>query len=90
MMRWIVFFWLLTLSLPTLAQSPSPSPPTPHLIRGADVPKVIEEVHPFLLDVREPSEIQDEGALAGAVNIPVDELEKRMGEVPHERTILVY
>lgn len=42
----------------------------------------------FFLDVREPKEIEDLGSLKGYVNIPVGELEKRMSEVPKDKTII--
>jgi rhodanese-related sulfurtransferase len=42
----------------------------------------------FFLDVREPKEIAELGSLAGYVNIPVGELEKRMAEVPKDKTII--
>jgi NADPH-dependent 2,4-dienoyl-CoA reductase/sulfur reductase-like enzyme/rhodanese-related sulfurtransferase len=43
----------------------------------------------FLLDVRTPREF-DAGNLDGAVNIPVDELRKRLDEVPAGKPVLVY
>jgi len=42
----------------------------------------------FFLDVREPKEIAELGTLEGYVNIPIDQLEKRMGEVPKDKTII--
>jgi len=42
----------------------------------------------FLLDVRNPQEIQAE-AVPGAVNIPLPELRKRLGELPRDREMLV-
>lgn len=44
---------------------------------------------PFLLlDVREPSEFAT-GAIAGAVNIPMGQVERRLGELPTDRKIVV-
>ncbi len=43
----------------------------------------------FLLDVRTPQEYQ-QAHLAGAVLIPVSELERRIGEIPRNKTVLVY
>jgi len=43
----------------------------------------------LLLDVRTPKEFA-EGHLPGAVNIPVDDLRGRLGELPHDRRILAY
>jgi len=42
-----------------------------------------------VVDVRSPGEFQS-GAYPGAVNIPVQELERRLGELPKDRPIVVY
>jgi ArsR family transcriptional regulator len=42
-----------------------------------------------LLDVR-PSDEFDAGHIPGAVNIPLDELEKRLGDLPKRRPIVAY
>jgi rhodanese-related sulfurtransferase len=47
-----------------------------------------DEKNMFFLDVREPKEIEELGSLKGYVNIPMGELEKRMGEVPKDKTII--
>jgi rhodanese-related sulfurtransferase len=36
----------------------------------------------FFLDVREPRELEEFGTLKGYVNIPVSQLEGRVGEIP--------
>lgn len=43
----------------------------------------------FLLDVRTPQE-NSQARLPGTVLIPIGEFERRMGEVPKNKTILVY
>lgn len=43
---------------------------------------------PFLLDVREPEELED-GRIAGSVNIPMREVEGRLQELPIDRDIVV-
>ena len=43
----------------------------------------------LLLDVRMPAEVQA-GAIPGAMNVPVDELRNRLGELPHDKELLVY
>ncbi len=43
----------------------------------------------FLLDVRTPEEFA-EGHIEGATNIPVQELETRMSEVPESASVVVY
>jgi len=42
----------------------------------------------FFLDVREPEEIAKLGSVKGYVNIPLGQLEKRMGEVPKDKLIV--
>jgi NADPH-dependent 2,4-dienoyl-CoA reductase/sulfur reductase-like enzyme/rhodanese-related sulfurtransferase len=64
------------------------------LVRG-DHPQVdVESVlagtdPPFLLDVRTPQEFAA-GHIPGAVNIPVDDLRSRLGELPRTRQIAAY
>jgi rhodanese-related sulfurtransferase len=66
------------------------------LLRG-DHPQVdVDEVlaapagdQPFLLDVRSPQEFAS-GHIPGAVNIPVDDLRSRLGELPSDRRIAAY
>jgi NADPH-dependent 2,4-dienoyl-CoA reductase/sulfur reductase-like enzyme/rhodanese-related sulfurtransferase len=66
------------------------------LLRG-DHPQVdVEAVltlptarHPFVLDVRTPQEFAA-GHVPHAVNIPVDDLRSRLGELPHDQEIAVY
>jgi rhodanese-related sulfurtransferase len=48
-----------------------------------------ETERPFLLDVRTPDEY-GAGAIPGAVNIPLDDLRERLGEVPRRRPIAAY
>ncbi len=47
---------------------------------------------PFILDVREPKELQDNGFIEGAVNIPVRTLTKNLDKLPSDKNapILVY
>lgn len=44
----------------------------------------------YLLDVRNPDELVEHGMIAGAVNIPVDQLEARVSEVPKDKPIVTY
>jgi NADPH-dependent 2,4-dienoyl-CoA reductase/sulfur reductase-like enzyme/rhodanese-related sulfurtransferase len=66
------------------------------LLRGehpqVDVEAVLalpSEMRPLLVDVRTPTECA-EGHIPDAVNIPVDELRSRLGELPLDREIAVY
>ena len=66
------------------------------LLRGdhpqVDVEAVLatpENQRPFILDVRTSQEFS-EGHIPDAVNIPVDELRSRLGEIPRDREIAAY
>ena len=41
---------------------------------------------PFVLDVREPKELEESGYIEGAVNIPVGQVARRVAEVPADLT----
>ncbi len=47
-----------------------------------------KESNLYFLDVREPKEIEELGSMKGYVNIPIGELEKRLKEVPKDKTII--
>jgi NADPH-dependent 2,4-dienoyl-CoA reductase/sulfur reductase-like enzyme/rhodanese-related sulfurtransferase len=49
----------------------------------------LEKGRAFLLDVRGPSEYRQDH-VEGAVNIPLDELRERMGEVPKDQEVWAY
>lgn len=66
------------------------------LLRGdhpqVDVESVLTasaEARPYLVDVRTPQEY-GRGHLPYAVNIPVDDLRSRLGEIPRDRAIATY
>ena len=54
-----------------------------------DVLRADSAAAPFLLDVRTPQEF-GRGHIPGAVNIPVDDLRARLGEIPRDRRIAAY
>ena len=43
----------------------------------------------ILLDVRNPGELANLGTIPGSINIPVDSLRQRMGELPKDKEILI-
>lgn len=43
----------------------------------------------FILDVREPKELEDSGMLEGSLNVPSGDLEKRMGGIPKGKPLVV-
>jgi rhodanese-related sulfurtransferase len=44
----------------------------------------------MVLDVRGEAEIEEEGTLPGAVNIPLEALEKRLAELPKDKTLVIH
>ena len=44
----------------------------------------------YLLDVRRPEELAEHGAIEGYVNIPIDELETRLSEIPKDKKVVTY
>ena len=64
-----------------------------HIACG-DIPTVAPETWQpngdFLLDVRDADEVAELGQIGKAVNIPLGELRNRLGELPHDRRIVVY
>jgi hypothetical protein len=57
-------------------------------IKADDIDNVMKDPKIFFLDVREPKEIEELGAYEGYVNIPMSQLESRLGELPRDRPIL--
>jgi len=43
----------------------------------------------FVLDVREPKELEEMGTLEGSFNVPVGDVEKRMAEIPKGKPLVV-
>jgi predicted sulfurtransferase len=94
---------ILAATATVVAQGQQPaSPVTPEQQQISKMPAVGEEKRVktenidsvmsmgdvILLDVREPKEIEELGGYEGAINIPVTQLEKRLGELPKDKTIL--
>jgi len=44
----------------------------------------------FLLDVREPGELEKFGTLKDSRNVPVGQVEQRLSEVPKDRKVVVF
>ncbi|MCH1499361.1 MAG: hypothetical protein L7U83_09870 [Akkermansiaceae bacterium] len=47
-----------------------------------------KEENLFFLDVRTPEEVATLGTLLGYINIPIDQLEQRLGEIPKGKPIV--
>ena len=57
-------------------------------IDAGAIDAVMSNADTILLDVREPSEIEELGGYEGAINIPMTQLARRLGDVPKDKTIL--
>ena len=44
----------------------------------------------LLIDVREDRELEEDGAIPGAIHIPVAELDKRMKDIPKDIRLVFY
>jgi NADPH-dependent 2,4-dienoyl-CoA reductase/sulfur reductase-like enzyme/rhodanese-related sulfurtransferase len=64
-----------------------------HIARG-DLATVAPETWKpngeYLLDVRDPDELEEFGKFINSVNIPLAQLRDRMAELPHDRPIVTY
>jgi rhodanese-related sulfurtransferase len=79
--------WVLTAGV--LALSARAQEPAPPRISADELKKRVDKKKDlFFLDVREPKEIEELGSLKGYVNIPVDQIESRLSEVPKNRYIV--
>jgi rhodanese-related sulfurtransferase len=83
----------LMLALAVVAMAFAQDPPKQSEVRkitdADDLAQLLkDEKNMFFIDVREPKEIEELGSLKGYVNIPLGELEKRMKEVPRDKTII--
>ncbi|HLX39202.1 MAG TPA: rhodanese-like domain-containing protein, partial [Ktedonobacteraceae bacterium] len=55
-------------------------------------PQILHEQRnttPIIIDVRGPKEYET-GHVAGAVNIPLSQLPRKLGKIPHEQLIVTY
>ena len=90
MRRLLVAMALLAVPAITMAQQPATSaaPPKAPKMASDDVMALLEKGEVFFLDVREPSELEELGTLEGYVNIPIGQIEKRIGEIPKDKAII--
>ena len=82
-------FTLMGLAMAMFSQEPAKQGDVKKITDAEELQQFIkEQANVFFLDVREPKEIAELGSLKGYVNIPLGELEKRMKEVPKDKTII--
>ncbi len=84
-MRMTVCLAMLALSLGVCSQVSESEAPQ---LEGAEMAAALADEGIFLLDVREPSELEELGTVEGYVNIPIDQLADRLDELPRDKPIL--
>jgi hypothetical protein len=73
------------------AQNWSQQEPQPSRIAIADLKQKLDSGDKLLLiDVREDWELEQDGAIPGAIHIPVAELDSRMPDIPKDVEIVFY
>ena len=77
-MKWL----MLLLAIPMLCSAQVKK------LTADEIKELMDKKDVFYLDVREPKELQDEGLIKGAVNIPLGQLEARLSEVPKDKLII--
>lgn len=87
----------VTFDPPPRAFGHGPVPPLPHDEETPDLelpPEVIVDRQRagdiLLVDVREPEEVARTGLLAGALHVPLGQLEARRPELPKDRRVVLY
>jgi hypothetical protein len=75
---------------PQYAQQTLPPGVKPEFIKlDALVNEIINRRTPVMIDVRSAEEYQ-EAHIKGAISIPLDEFERRIGEIPRDRPLVFY
>ena len=84
----LTVFAVVGISIPwAAAQAPKP----PERIAITNLKNKIDSGDKFLLiDVREDWELEKNGAIAGAIHIPMAELDARMKDIPKDAEIVFY
>lgn len=72
----------------TPAQTPAARLPEDRRVKADEIDRLLEQGKLLVLDVREPKEIEELGGVEHALNIPIGQLEQRLGELPADRVIL--
>ena len=60
----------------------------PKQLTVEEVEKALANGNAFLLDVREPRELEESGTIKGYVNIPLSQLASRLNEIPKDKMIV--
>ena len=57
-------------------------------LKGEELAAALNDSNVFLLDVRNPEELEELGTVEGYTNIPIDQLANRLDELPKDKPIL--
>jgi hypothetical protein len=57
-------------------------------VKPEEIDALLADGKVVLLDVREPWELEENGTRDGYINIPLGQLENRLGELPKDKAIL--
>lgn len=52
--------------------------------------KLAGKSKPVVVDVRKPAEIEESGAIPGAIHIPVEKVSERVAELPRDQELVFY
>lgn len=88
----IAAIFLAVQNLPSqTAQAPDLGIPFPNIVRTSveDTKKAADSQQALIVDVRDSGSFAA-GHIAGAINIPLDELESRLSELPKQSWIITY
>ena len=91
--KFVVAFALLALFIPSspLGAAQQKETDKPERIAISKLKEKLDSGEKFLLiDVREDWELEQNGAIAGAIHIPVAELDKRMKDIPKDVELVFY
>lgn len=87
--KWKVLLILLLLTFSGLLAGCSAAPaPQSADLSVDEALRLWQDKQAVIIDVRTPAEYKD-GHIPGVANIPLDELEKRSGEIPKDRKVVL-
>ena len=78
--------WIMLLASGALLGEPSEQ--KEKTLSADELKELLEKKQVFFLDVRQPKELEELGTIKGYVNIPLDQLEKRLSEIPKDKLII--
>jgi predicted sulfurtransferase len=85
----LLFVPALAMAQENPSSNPSaPAQPKAPKMTSDEVMARLEKGDVFFLDVREPRELAELGTFEGYVNIPLGQIEKRLGEIPKDKPII--